>query len=139
MSGYVICVQEVGLPEKKLTRVLPSTNEDGARSLRGHLVRPVSGDFSSGFSRASRPRKTFPKSAPAPVRRGRNGTHGATKPKPGTRVFAVFSDDCVSVREAHRTINTPGRDRTCDLRFRKPSLYPLSYGGGTSAVPTARF
>ena len=45
MSGYVICVQEVGLPEKKLTRVLPSTNEDGARSLRGHLVRPVSGDF----------------------------------------------------------------------------------------------
>jgi hypothetical protein len=25
--------------------------------------------------------------------------------------------------------NTPGRDRTCDLWFRKPSLYPLSYGG----------
>jgi Phage integrase family len=24
---------------------------------------------------------------------------------------------------------TPGRIRTCDLRFRKPSLYPLSYGG----------
>ena len=23
----------------------------------------------------------------------------------------------------------PGRNRTCDLRFRKPSLYPLSYGG----------
>ena len=22
----------------------------------------------------------------------------------------------------------PGRDRTCDLRFRKPLLYPLSYG-----------
>jgi hypothetical protein len=27
-------------------------------------------------------------------------------------------------------VTTPGRDRTCDLRFRKPSLYPLSYGGG---------
>ena len=27
----------------------------------------------------------------------------------------------------------PGRDRTCDLRFRKPLLYPLSYGGGTAA------
>ena len=26
-------------------------------------------------------------------------------------------------------ISTPGRDRTCDLWFRKPSLYPLSYGG----------
>gem|GEM_PF-2396742 len=24
---------------------------------------------------------------------------------------------------------TPGRDRTCDPRFRKPMLYPLSYGG----------
>lgn len=24
---------------------------------------------------------------------------------------------------------TPGRIRTFDLRFRKPSLYPLSYGG----------
>ena len=24
---------------------------------------------------------------------------------------------------------TPGRIRTCDHRFRKPMLYPLSYGG----------
>ena len=24
---------------------------------------------------------------------------------------------------------TPGRNRTCDLRIRNPSLYPLSYGG----------
>ena len=24
----------------------------------------------------------------------------------------------------------PGTTRTCDLRFRKPLLYPLSYGGG---------
>jgi hypothetical protein len=23
----------------------------------------------------------------------------------------------------------PGRSRTCDARFRKPTLYPLSYGG----------
>ena len=26
-------------------------------------------------------------------------------------------------------VTTPGRSRTCDLRFRKPPLYPLSYGG----------
>ena len=26
-----------------------------------------------------------------------------------------------------------GRIRTCDARFRKPTLYPLSYVGGTSA------
>ena len=25
--------------------------------------------------------------------------------------------------------NTPGRIRTCDTRFRKAVLYPLSYGG----------
>jgi hypothetical protein len=41
--------------------------------------------------------------------------------------------------------SAPGRDRTCDLRFRKPLLYPLSYGSGAQheptgdrAVPTAR-
>ena len=27
-------------------------------------------------------------------------------------------------------ICAPGRIRTCDARFRKPTLYPLSYGGG---------
>ena len=35
-----------------------------------------------------------------------------------------------------RKSTTPDRDRTCDLRFRKPSLYPLSYGGGVPAEPT---
>jgi len=29
---------------------------------------------------------------------------------------------------------TPGRIRTCDLRFRKPPLYPLSYGGNISIL-----
>ena len=39
--------------------------------------------------------------------------------------------------------SAPGRNRTCDLRFRKPLLYPLSYGGGdgtergTQLVPRA--
>jgi hypothetical protein len=33
------------------------------------------------------------------------------------------------LRRSPKSLNTPGRDRTCDLRFRKPSLYPLSYGG----------
>jgi hypothetical protein len=27
-----------------------------------------------------------------------------------------------------------GRNRTCDLRFRKPSLYPLSYEGGPTQM-----
>jgi hypothetical protein len=29
----------------------------------------------------------------------------------------------------------PGRIRTCDARFRKPTLYPLSYGGRTAGYP----
>jgi hypothetical protein len=37
----------------------------------------------------------------------------------------------------------PGRIRTCDTRFRKPLLYPLSYGGGdhtqgSGGEPTTR-
>ena len=27
-------------------------------------------------------------------------------------------------------MGAPGRIRTCDARFRKPTLYPLSYEGG---------
>jgi hypothetical protein len=27
-------------------------------------------------------------------------------------------------------LGAPGRNRTCDSRFRKPLLYPLSYEGG---------
>ena len=34
-------------------------------------------------------------------------------------------------------MSAPGRDRTCDLRFRKPLLYPLSYGGETWAAAYA--
>ena len=36
-------------------------------------------------------------------------------------------------------IGALGRDRTCDLRFRKPSLYPLSYEGINGAVCGAEF
>ncbi len=31
----------------------------------------------------------------------------------------------------------PGRIRTCDTRFRRAVLYPLSYEGGASAKPCA--
>jgi integrase len=34
--------------------------------------------------------------------------------------------------------STPGRNRTCDLRFRKPSLYPLSYGGQSRGATPGR-
>ena len=32
-------------------------------------------------------------------------------------------------RQLHTHIGAPGRNRTCDTRFRKPVLYPLSYEG----------
>jgi hypothetical protein len=37
--------------------------------------------------------------------------------------------------EAWFNRSTPGRDRTCDLLFRKQLLYPLSYGGLRSFYP----
>ena len=43
------------------------------------------------------------------------------------------------LRETIENIGAPGRDRTCDLRFRKPLLYPLSYGGGDGANCGAKF
>jgi hypothetical protein len=35
----------------------------------------------------------------------------------------------------HHVNSAPGRIRTCDARFRKPSLSPLSYGGSLCAGP----
>ncbi|MEY4228658.1 MAG: hypothetical protein RLZ84_1250 [Actinomycetota bacterium] len=40
---------------------------------------------------------------------------------------------------SHSTPCALGRDRTCDLRFRKPLLYPLSYEGGDGAKCGAKF
>ncbi len=34
---------------------------------------------------------------------------------------------------AARSVSAPGRIRTYGTRFRKPMLYPLSYGGGPEA------
>ena len=42
------------------------------------------------------------------------------------------------------SFGAPDRSRTCDLRYRKPALYPLSYGGvrrcvhGLTRIPAAR-
>ncbi len=41
-------------------------------------------------------------------------------------------DECGSAqgRQSLVVLGAPGRIRTCDTRFRKPMLYPLSYEGG---------
>src|SRR5262249_7254361 len=54
--------------------------------------------------------------------------------RPALTLFFGLSSD-----EPFRTRNTPDRIRTCDLRFRKPSLYPLSYGGCFVREPEGRF
>ena len=36
--------------------------------------------------------------------------------------------------ETVEIIGAPGTTRTCDLRFRKPLLYPLSYGGNDTTT-----
>ena len=57
--------------------------------------------------------------------------------------------------DPEKRLGGPGRIRTCDARFRKPTLYPLSYGamgcvqnlvhnlahnpGGLAAVDSAQF
>lgn len=40
---------------------------------------------------------------------------------PGCGVFSLLKPGV--------TKSAPDRSRTCDLRYRKPALYPLSYGG----------
>ena len=40
----------------------------------------------------------------------------------------------VTARFAGVDLGAPGRNRTCDTRFRKPMLYPLSYGGVHAAT-----
>ena len=51
-----------------------------------------------------------------------------TWPPPGARDFAVA--DVLSHQPS-----APGRIRTCDTRFRRAVLYPLSYEGGAWSAP----
>jgi hypothetical protein len=53
-------------------------------------------------------------------------------------VSPISRSRCVTYQaEPHTSYGAPGRNRTCDTRFRKPVLYPLSYEGrGPRARPT---
>jgi hypothetical protein len=58
-----------------------------------------------------------------------------------TRRFAVHGhhlrSSCVQcLPSIDAGFGAPGRIRTCDARFRKPTLYPLSYEGGAWLKPT---
>jgi hypothetical protein len=41
--------------------------------------------------------------------------------------FWVLDFECWTLNSFFK--GAPGMNRTCDLRIRNPSLYPLSYGG----------
>ena len=62
-----------------------------------------------------------------------------------TNVIALFAQQTANGKRRpgpRATVShlrgAPGRIRTSDARFRKPTLYPLSYGGWTSAGRSAR-
>jgi hypothetical protein len=49
--------------------------------------------------------------------------------EPEEAEHSQFSECCSPLPASTRKPNTPGRNRTCDTRFRKAVLYPLSYEG----------
>ncbi len=57
--------------------------------------------------------------------------HGAA----GGGSFATLND--VRFHRANR-LGAPDRTRTCDLRYRKPALYPLSYEGKKASLASNR-
>ena len=75
---------------------------------------------------AARQRKDpeFERPAPAPVA-GERRVGDARSIEEGHGSRAVSGGPAT----LPRLMGAPGRNRTCDLRFRKPLLYPLSYGG----------
>ena len=59
-----------------------------------------------------------------PARQGRTRPHRARTASPSGAGASTVPTPPVS-----HLLGAPGRTRTCDARFRKPTLYPLSYGG----------
>ena len=68
----------------------------------------------------------------------RFASHGVASDIGRRRENPCFAGECKWVRPPARWPSTPGRNRTCDLRFRKPALYPLSYGGNRRGGRTRR-
>ena len=57
-----------------------------------------------------------------------------TDGEPG--LFGADGPEAPKSSELRFLLGAPGRIRTCDARFRKPTLYPLSYEGGVWPKPT---
>ncbi len=86
-------------------------------TLMGHSGRPEPGNQPAGHSRQYGP----PGHQDLPVLRLQMGRR-ILRQEPGSYAFPIL----------HRILKgngDPGRSRTCDLRFRKPSLYPSELQG----------
>src|SRR5664280_1949799 len=70
---------------------------------------------------------------PAPDAVGR-AVIGMTVCLEGLRPLTSCSEPAVRRSEIRWSRSAPGRIRTCGTRFRKPLLYPLSYGGARRSV-----
>jgi hypothetical protein len=108
-------------------RWLPINRQVGSATPVGE--RMVLGGFRATPRWTARPRRSrgvwtrwTPSRSGHERRRGRLGHDRATKDSQSRRRLWSGARE---VRGAH------GRNRTCDLRFRRPTLYPLSYVRGT--------
>ena len=82
------------------------------------------------FMRGACPKMTFRASCTPPASSGSGPLRNGLRVSRLTE--GMFAADVAFVDGDHATRNpasAPGRIRTCDARFRKPTLYPLSYGG----------
>ena len=56
-----------------------------------------------------------------------------------TREFALAPKPCLGFSTKVDTGRGPGMIRTCGTWFRKPLLYPLSYGANSKSLPINGF
>ena len=56
------------------------------------------------------------------------------RPLAGNQRSTTRTNDQLECPGEPAFLGAPGRNRTYDLRFRKPTLYPLSYGSGDGAL-----
>ena len=69
-------------------------------------------------------RYTVPLATTKPYQSVTTALPRAVRRESGRAATAIYQD----------LFSAPGRIRTCDARFRKPMLYPLSYGSGAPQI-----
>jgi uncharacterized membrane protein YczE len=104
-------VAEVVKPDRRNARCLDEAGERLPDRVRADRVADlVREDTVARVGRHAEPEEQLPLARPVALQEQRRGRVEVDR-----RSELVFS-------------SAPGRDRTCDARFRKPTLYPLSYG-----------